>query len=199
MPNIGGLIARVEKSVQQALKPTYTLDVIVKPDNPEAVTEVLLVDSDGNNRMLIGKRGNDYGIWISRRGFPLTDTLNTKYLSFTGSLLTPKLKSGAVIPMDLTSDNSPTNKVWERNQYSPSLGIQIYKDYPDEKITLVGFYRLKKADGTFVRVQINNPKECSSFFTLLHDWTTDIYFLFTLTTDSIYVGVDIEYFVFTDK
>lgn len=203
MPSLYSEIRSLSRLIQKALMPTYTINIEIRPDDPNACTGLEMIDDDGNVRFLAGKRGNDYGAWISRRGFPLTENLNTKYLSWTGSLLTPKIKYAGITNMVYDGEYQNaigSYKYWKRDEYTTPGSLVFSKDYIDENLNLVGFYKLNKADGTYDRVQVNNPYLCSSFIEVLQDeGHMDLKIALTLKTSAIYASVDLEFFVFSDK
>ena len=126
-------LKEVEALMEKALQPRYDLQIIIRPDDGSATKDLVLIDDDGNNRCYIGKLNNDYGVWISRRGYDVTNVPNPKFYSFTGSLLTPRLKYQGIVTADFEYN------VGALNTYSKV--ITIPKDSPDERIILTGFQK----------------------------------------------------------
>lgn len=136
---------------------------------------------------------SEYGIWVSRKGFTAAPAVGTnpKYLSFTGSLLTPKLKSSAIVAMDFVS-TSIGRDTWNKL-------FTVTKTYVDENISIVGFYALYIGSTVTKRVSLQNPFEANSFIHVIDVTSLQMSFEFDLTVVDTYTAVDIEYFVFSDK
>jgi hypothetical protein len=91
-----------------------------------------MVDDEGRKRVYIGKLNNDFGIWISKRGYDVTQITQPKYFSFTASALTPRIKYQGVV--------TPTYEelLYDGKKYTQSFSF--LKNYPDEKLLLFGYF-----------------------------------------------------------
>lgn len=139
--------------LNKALKPTYTLDIDIRPDDPNSTTELDMVDDDGNIRVHIGKLDDDYGMWISRRGFNAR-TASPKYLSFTASMLTPRLKyAGQVI---MSRVDLEFNEIYETEIIFP-------REYASEIVSIVGVLKVVNTDNSVERTDLKNPRLLQDF------------------------------------
>lgn len=204
--SLSSQLENIELLLFEAMKPLYALDIVVKPDDETATQEIRMYDDDANNRLVIGKlilnAVADYGIWISRRGYNVKDITDPKFFSFTGSALTPKLKYSGVTAMTYGGINGDG---WTKT-------IVANKDFIDENLIILGFFKSYFANGSTEKTTILNPYEfrelnpgvivTNTSVTFGFD-VTPVYFddvnTFNWQTDPNVTGVDLEYFIFSDR
>jgi hypothetical protein len=92
-----------------------------------------MVDDEGRKRVYIGKLNNDFGIWISKRGYDVTQITQSRYFSFTASALTPRIKYSGIVSPSYVGIADIYKKRFTQT-------LNFVKHYPDEKLLLFGYF-----------------------------------------------------------